>query len=108
MSGTTWQHRLDSSHSEAEVLNVAREFLAQFEPVELRSLPEACRPPARLQAADEVSIYAFELVRHECTGALGLADMAHRLARFFSHASTRLAQISACDHVAGADARESA
>ena len=76
MTGTTWQHRLDSSHSEAEVLNVAREFLAQFEPVELRSLPEACRPPARLQAADEVSIYAFELVRHGNQTALVLLSSA--------------------------------
>ena len=108
MTGTTWEHRLDSAHSEADVLSVARDFLAQFDPLELVALPEPCRPPARLYDAGDVSGYAFELVRHECADS-GLTDLAHRLARFFSHASTRLAQVASRNYVeSSGDERETA
>jgi hypothetical protein len=107
MTGITWQHRLDTAHSEAQVLAVAREFLSQFGPLELDALPGACRPPEVLGAADDISVYAFELVRRECMQS-EFPDVGRRLARFFSHASARLAQMRHGRSKAGHDERESA
>src|SRR4051794_14692823 len=95
MTGTTWQHRLHTAHTAPEVLGVARDFLAAFDPVALHALPEACRPPARLYEDDDISAYAFELVRYECAEGDTVAELVHRLAAFFSHASIRLSQIRA-------------
>src|SRR4051794_20551862 len=97
MTAATWQQRLDGAYSEAEVLVVARDFLAQFDPLDLDALPEPCRPPASFNRGDDISAYAFEVVRHECPED-GLTDLVHRLARFFSHASARLAKFASHRH----------
>jgi hypothetical protein len=93
MTAITWQQRIDCSHSEEEVVEAAREFLASFTPDEIASLPAPCRPPAKLVDRDDVSRYAFDLVRHECETPAAL-DLVHKLARFFSHAATRLTHIA--------------
>jgi len=109
MSGTTWQHRLDLARSEREVVSAVRDFLASFGPLELAALPEACRPPAKVVDGADISSYAFDLVRHECDHVEGVADLVHRLARFFSHASIRLATLRAREgEVAGDPRAESA
>jgi len=96
LTAISWQQRLDLSYSEKEVVDVARDFLACFPPNQIYALPERCRPPGKL-FADDVAAYAFELVRHECSTP-DTAELVHRLARFFSHAATRLAQVSALRH----------
>ena len=93
MTAITWQQRIDSAHTEEEVVEAAREFLASFTPYELSALPAPCRPPSKLVDRDDVSNYAFDLVRHECETPAAM-DLAHKLARFFSHASTRLTHIA--------------
>jgi hypothetical protein len=55
-----------------------------------------------------VSSYAFELVRHECAERDETGELVHRLARFFSHASMRLAQLTARETGIEARGRESA
>jgi hypothetical protein len=102
MVATTWQHRLDMAHGVNEIVAAARDYLATLAPAELCALPEGCRPPAKIVDADDVSSYAFDLVRFECQ-AHDTREMVHRLARFFSHASMRLAQLTARDPVAGED-----
>jgi hypothetical protein len=108
MTGTTWQHRLDAARSVEEVVAAARDFVAIFGPFELASLPEGCRPPAKIVDGDDVSNYAFDLVRFECADQAETAELVHKLARFFSHASMRLAQLTARDPVADDDGRQSA
>jgi hypothetical protein len=108
MTGTTWQHRLDAAHGVEEIVAAARDYLAVFSPFELASLPERCRPPAKIVDADDISSYAYELVRFECAERDQTAELAHKLARFFSHASMRLAQLTARDPVSGEDGRQSA
>jgi hypothetical protein len=93
MTATTWQQRLDLATDEEDVVDIARDFLAGFDPNEIYRLPQLCRPPTRLFAED-IGPYAFELVSHECSTPES-AEYVHRLARFFSHAATRLAQLSA-------------
>jgi hypothetical protein len=94
MTGTTWQRRLDMARTVTDVVGVARDFLASFDPPELHALPTPCAPPAKLIDGDDIASYAFDLLRYECE-APGTADLVHRLARFFSHASIRLAQLTA-------------
>jgi hypothetical protein len=108
MMGTTWQHRLDAAHGVDEVVAATRDFLANLGPLELAALPEECRPPAKIFDADDVSSYAFELVRFECAERDDTAELVHKLARFFSHASMRVAQLTARNAVADDDARRSA
>jgi hypothetical protein len=93
LAASTWQQRLDSARSVAELVDVGRDFLASFDPFELHALPEHCRPPAKLIDAD-INAYAFDLVRHECATP-ETEELVHKLARFFSHAATRLAQLTA-------------
>jgi hypothetical protein len=107
MVGTTWQHRLDAAHAPGEIVAAARDYLATFAPTELGALPAGCRPPAKVVDADDVTTYAFELVRFECQQH-ETRELVHKLARFFSHASMRLAQLTARDPVADDDDRRSA
>jgi hypothetical protein len=97
MTGTTWQHRLDAARAVEDVVAAARDFLAVFGPLELAALPEGCRPPAKIVDDEDIASYAFDLVRFERAEGAEVGDMVHRLARFFSHASMRLAQITARD-----------
>ena len=90
----SWQQRLDLAHDEAEVVAVAREFVAMLTPYEIDRLPKPCQPPLKLVDRDDISAYAYDLVRHQCDEADGMAELVHKLARFFSHASTRTAQLS--------------
>ena len=108
MTGTTWHHRLDAARGVDEVVAAARDFLALFGPLELAALPDGCRPPAKIVDGDDISDYAFELVRFECAERDETADLVHKLARFFSHASMRLAQLTVREPAADDDGRQSA
>jgi len=88
----TWQEKLDGAGTEAEVVEVARDYVATLDPQEVAALPEPCRP-RKLLTANDVSSYAFDLVRYECDDADESAPFIHRLAAFFSHASIRLSEI---------------
>jgi hypothetical protein len=104
----TWQHRLDMCRSEAEVVGAARDFLAMFDPFELHSLPEACRPPGKIVDADDIAAYAFDLVRHECDRDAHETQLVHKLARFFSHAASCLSQVNAFRGGRADESRQSA
>jgi hypothetical protein len=106
MTAVTWQHRLDHARTADEVVAVARDFLASFEPAELQSLPESCRPVAKV-FEDDIASYAFDLMRHE-SGPTEPGELVHKLARFFSHASMRLAQLTARDQAGDLVTKQSA
>ena len=94
MPTLSWQGRLDAATSGHEVVAVARDFLASFSPYELVLLPDKCKPPHKLYDGEEITTYAFDLVRHECEKERPeVADMVHKLAHFFSNASIRLSEI---------------
>jgi len=88
----SWQGQLDLARCEAEVVAVAREFLATISPYEAAWLPEALRP-RRIVDANDVTTYAFDLVRGDVEDDAGTQRALHRLAHFFSRASIRLAQL---------------
>jgi hypothetical protein len=92
----TWQERLDSATTEFDVVNVARDYLATVSHDELMHLPERLRP-GKIVDANDITTYAFELVRHECQDE-GAQRLVQRLAHILSRASIRLSQIMVTEH----------
>lgn len=90
----SWAARVEGASCSQEVVDVAREFLAQLTPYEVYALPPACTPPPKLVDADDVTAYALALVRHDCAEAAAEPGLAPKLADFFSHASGRLARLA--------------
>jgi hypothetical protein len=103
----SWQDRLEEAASEAEVVDISRDFIAGFTPVEMSLLPHECRP-GKFFEANDVTSYAFTLVRHECGADAKTAELVHKLANFFSNASIRLSQVMARPNVCGDDPRQTA
>lgn len=93
-SPLTWTERLVACRTEAEVVEACREWLAAWSPQDIASLPPACRP-GKLHDADDIAALAFDAVR--CGNATDGSPhpQVQRLASFFSHASTRVAEIMA-------------
>lgn len=93
LTSADWQGRLDRASHVAEIVSIAREFLATFTAREIESLPTPCRPPLDLIDIENVTSYAFDLASHKCDESASSADLIHELAAFFSHASIRLSQL---------------
>ena len=92
IAAVSWQDRLEASDSESDVVQVAKDYMATLDPGQVALLPPACRP-RKLITANDVSSYAFDLVRYECADTDDAAPFIHRQAAFFSHASIRLSEI---------------
>ena len=88
----SWQDRLHSASSETELVDVVREFVAQFSPSEIVQLPEACRP-SKIVDGQDVTDYAFTLVRHRCDDGVSGEHTLARLTAFFSSAASRLSEL---------------
>ena len=86
-----WQQRLWLSRSPEAVIDLVREHVATVSREDFYSLPPTCRP-VRIDNAEDVARYAFYLVSERC-GSRHSTSALHRLASFFSAASTRLAQL---------------
>ena len=92
LTATSWPQRLRSAHSEQEVVDVARDFLAIFSPYDLARLPSELRP-GRIVDGNDVSDLAFTLVRQLHDDAQGSARCIHKLTQFFTQASVRLSEL---------------
>lgn len=95
----TWQERLDHAATEADVVDVVRDYLATLTPQEYGSLPRALRP-GKIVDANDITTYAFDLVREECHDE-GMQHMVQRLAHMMSRASIRLSEIMVTEHGPG-------
>jgi len=94
LTGSSWQERLDAARDSVEVVAATRDFLALFSPYELAEIPEHCRPAPNVHE-DEIAELAYNLVQCEGRVEAEKAELVHKLARFFSHAATRLGQLNA-------------
>jgi len=92
----TWQERLDDAATEHDVLQVVRDYLATVTHEEYTSLPPALRP-GKIVDANDVTTYAFDLVREECHDE-GIQHIVQRLGHVLSRASIRLSQIMVGEH----------
>jgi hypothetical protein len=108
MSSSSWQDRLDDASNVHDVVEVARDFLASWDRHEIAALPEECRP-GKIFDANDITSYAFQLVRHDCESNAQAAPFVHKMAAFFSGASVRLSQIlSGVAETGDDDSRQSA
>ena len=82
--------------TESDVVDVAREYLATVSPQEIGSLPASLRP-GKIVDANDITTYAFDLVRQECQDE-GTQNLVQRLAHIMSRASIRLSQIMVTEH----------
>jgi hypothetical protein len=90
----SWQDLLNTARNEYEVVAIARDFVATFEPKEMARLPEACRP-GKFFEGDDITAFAFAVMRHQGGDDTKTAQLVSRVATFFSNASDRLTQILA-------------
>ncbi len=102
MTSTPWRERLQGAATESDVLDLANQYLASLDRVELAMLPLRCRPRA-FHCAYDISSYAFDLVGHYCDKTDAAARLVQSLASFFTDASIRLSEI-----VTDTNAREAA
>ena len=88
-----WQPRLQRATSAAEVVAVARDYLAALPAEDVERLPERCRPRA-LAGPEDITAYAVDLVQHDVGIPEPLAPPLDALSMFFTAASVRLSQIA--------------
>jgi thiamine biosynthesis protein ThiC len=100
----TWQERLDDAATEHDVLSVVRDYLATISHEEYASLPPALRP-GKIVDANDVTTYAFDLVRQECHDE-GLQHIVQRLGHVMSRASIRLSEIMVVEHKPDRDSQQ--
>lgn len=103
----TWQDRLTAATSESDVVGVVRDYVATLSPGDVSRLPEHCRP-GKFFDANDVTSFAFTLVRHDCRVEEASARLVMKLSDFFSKASIRLAQIMASMNAQDDDSQRSA
>jgi hypothetical protein len=101
-----WFDLLAGASAPAEVVRIARDYLATWTPDEIAALPRDCRPPRSLKFPEEIVDYAFELVKAHCDADAD-DDGVTRMATFFAEASWRVAAAMSAMEAseAGNDAR---
>jgi hypothetical protein len=87
-----WLSLILASSSEEEVASSARDYIATWSPEEIAQLPKHCRP-WRIRDGEDISTYAFQLTRAHCAGENEDESLLEKMMVFFTHASTRIAQI---------------
>jgi hypothetical protein len=92
----SWFHQLDGATSPAEVVAIARDYLATWTPEELARLPRACRP-GRVRVAEDIDeMHSCAVDAYRTTRASGDELTALQLlTSFLVRASLRLAQLRA-------------
>ena len=76
------------------VVDVARDFIATITPEEAQQLPPDCRP-GKIVDGQDISDFAYTLVRKSCSDDYLADELLLRLATFFTRANQRLSQITA-------------
>ena len=92
---TDWPALLHTAFTEAEVVDVARDFMAAIWPYEIARMPHVCRPP-RIKHANDITEFAFALARHHCGDGEGAEHTVQKMRVFFAEATHRLSQILHC------------
>ena len=83
--------KLLRADTEAEIVEVVREYLSTWHPEELRDIPECCRP-GKIRDAEDIGDCAYELTRARIASS-GPETLLVEMETFFAHASTRLSKL---------------
>ena len=96
-----WFRKIDDARNAAEVIAVARDYLATWTPQELALLPPRCRPGRFKTEADVEALHATLVDEYRDSVAQGEAlSTLQRLTSFVVRASVRLAQLKENDEAA--------
>jgi hypothetical protein len=88
--GATWAELLEAARTSEDVLGVARDYLATWEPLERAAMPAPCKLPSEFATPEELVDFAFNVVQYHCGPGAG-NELVGRAARFFSVAARRVA-----------------
>jgi len=93
---TSWEGQLEQAATPAEVIAIARDYLALLAPEEIVLLPVDARPRRVRDADDLAEIHERLVEAYQRTRASG-AELAllQRLASFFARATARLSDLAA-------------
>lgn len=72
-----------------------REYVRSLDPVSLARVPLSCKPPMRIEAASDISAYAYDVLRLRLDAAAEAAPAVERIADVFARASVRVSQLQA-------------
>jgi hypothetical protein len=89
-----WRNLIREAVHEDEVLELVRDHMARWTPVEIGRLPEDCRP-GRIRDAHDISQWAFNLASNHCAGSVSREDehLLDRMLEFVTQAAVRLAEL---------------
>ena len=91
----SWFALIDSAKTPAEVLGVARDFMATWTPEELGRIPETCRPGKLRDANDIETLHACLVEEYRRSRATGPAlKSLQELTSFFVRSAIRIAEIT--------------
>jgi hypothetical protein len=91
---TSWFSQIDRASSVAEVIGVARDFVATLTPDDLKLLPPDCRPGKLRDEADIEELHAMLVEAYRNSRATGQElETLQRLTSFVVRASIRLAEL---------------
>lgn len=88
-----WKRLIQDAQTTDDVLGLVNDFIAGWQPAEVERLPEDCRP-TRIADVNDVSDYAFRLVRHQCARDEDAIEL-QKMVAFFVAASQRLSLVLA-------------
>jgi len=83
--------RLRIATSEAEVIGLVRDFLAEWRPEELALVPRVCRP-GKMRDGEDIADCAFALTQARMAEAES-HPLVLEMENFFAHACTRISEL---------------
>jgi hypothetical protein len=91
----SWFRQIDDAETPAEVVGVARDYLATWTPAELARLPRACRP-GRVKNAQDIEELHVALVEEYRDSRLAGEELSElqQMTSFIVRASIRLARLA--------------
>ena len=93
-----WFQQMDKARDVAEVVDIARDYLATWTPPELARLPRGCRPGRMREASDIEYLHSCAVDAYRTTRASGEELKALQLlTSFLVRASIRIAQLTSTD-----------
>jgi hypothetical protein len=94
MQQQTWEDRLTSAQTEAEVIELVNRFVMSLDRFETMQLPSACKP-TKFTSSHDVMGFAFDLLQYRGPEDAGVNAVIRKLSTFFASASKQLARIAA-------------
>ena len=90
--GLTWIDRIDDATTTAEVVDIARVYMASITPTEISQLPPKCQPRKIVDGSD-IGECALELVRENCRMEPEPSPLVSKMAAVISHAANRISEL---------------